>query len=52
MHLGNDKKNSAEAYKLITCKQMRRKESHGVLFSHKIIMNHCAILLGKRQMSC
>jgi len=47
MHLGNDNKNSAKTQELITCKQKRRKESRGVLVSHKIIKNHCVILLGK-----
>lgn len=45
MRLGTDNKNSAKTQELITCKQKRRK-SHGVVVSHKIIMDCSVILLG------
>lgn len=48
VHLGSGNKNFAKTQELITGKQKRRKEFQGVLVGHKVIMNLCVILLGKK----
>lgn len=49
MHLGNDNKNSAK-----TQEHLQTEEEKRILqcISHRIIMNYCVTVLGKRQMSC